>query len=176
MNWFQTVYTETRHYNPLTWAMAIAFVGDTRPSELELQYSDAANRKPQWDLFGPGRYGVKRSRAPIQLYKAFESAERKQHAIDSTGLSQSEVDGWLKRDNALAEHWRSSLRERRHRRAVATISAFVEGHPDCMRVDVLKNCLQAYRWLEANDVECFDQLLPKVQPKYSRQMDLPLSI
>lgn len=171
-NWFQTLYSESRHYNPLTWAMAIAFVGDTGLEALEFQYSDALSRKPQRDLFDPSWCAAKRSRAPTQLYEAFTAAERKQQAIQMSGLSQSEVNGWLLRDSALGQHWRDTLRAKRHADAVAKVRTFIRTNPGCLRVDVLRSCHQAYRWLAANDAASLNRLLPDVQPKFNRQLTL----
>lgn len=169
-NWFQTLYSESRHYNPLTWGMAIAFVGETNSAMLELQYNDAVARKPQPNLFGTHAHGKKRSRAPTQLYEAFHAVETKADAIHRTGLTASEIDGWLRRDQALGEHWRTTLKARKWEEAVEIIQAFVDRNPGCMRVNVLRNCNQAYRWLEANDPIRLDYLLPTVQAKYSRQL------
>lgn len=83
-DWFKRIYQEKRHYNPLTWAMALAIGPAFGQKSMESEYREAIERRPQRDLFSKARYGAKRTRAPAQLYAAFSVANLKQEVITQT--------------------------------------------------------------------------------------------
>jgi hypothetical protein len=170
--WMETLLHEKRHYNPLTWAAALALEGSCAPETLTLEYREAIARTPQQDLFGSWRDAPRRTIAPQLLYDAFTKAVRKGDAVCLSQLTVSEVDRWLRRDSGLAKHWRSCIIHRRMVESRNAILSYVAAHPGCKRVDVLRSCLRDYRWLEENDPAALVTLLPPVLAKFSRQLSL----
>lgn len=169
-DWFNLLFRERRHYDPLTWALGLSWVGATDAESLTREYAEAGARKPQPDLFDQLSRKQRRVSAPAFVYAAFAEAERKSQAIERAGLTESEVDYWLRRDRDLKIHWAAGRRERRRREATKQIGAYLLRSPSAKRVDVLKNCAPAYRWLEANDRTVLEQLLPP--PYFARQLSL----
>lgn len=170
-DWFSNLFHESRHYNPLTWSLALAFCGETDPFSLDGEYVESQTRRPQPDFFEIAlAHQKKRRRAPLHLYAAFDGALFKAEAIDRSGLSKSEVDGWLRKDKELAVYWKTTWHARKRRDAIATISSFLRKYPESMRVNVLRSCNQAYRWLEQNDPKALGSVVPPVQEQYDAQM------
>jgi hypothetical protein len=171
--WFENLFKESRHYNPLTWALVLSFCGDTSWTALTDEYLDARNRRPQPSLFGTLRVDyVTRSRAPLLLYGAVDGASSKMQAVIRSGYSESEVNRWFVKDPGLGAHWRETTRARKRLEAISTIATYLEEYPESKRTDVLRHCNQAYRWLELNDKNAFQSVVPGVQQKYDRQLKL----
>jgi hypothetical protein len=172
--WLPTLFSEERHYNPLSWAAALALHGACDDDKLTLDYKDAVARVPQRDLFDHARDGPHCSAAPRLLYEAFSTAVLKRDVVERTQLSAWEVDNWLRRDPRLGAHWRECHAQRRRAESWAEITTFMRDHPRCCRVDVLRRCARAYRWLETHDRAALRRALPEVLQKYSRQLLLDL--
>ena len=159
-DWFGMLFRDRRHYDPLTWALALSWVGSTAHEKLNDEYIDAQARKPQPDMFEVTSNERRRTHAPSTVYLAFQDADSKGDAMNRGVISESELDGWLRRDPDLKPYWEASRRRRRHAKCVSEICAFLSEAPSSLRVDVLKNCMAAYRWLEVNDPHRLASLLP----------------
>jgi hypothetical protein len=96
----------------------------------------------------------------MSLYEAFSGVERKHDVVRSSGFTVSEVDSWLRRDPALKEHWRSSVRATKMDAHVAQLRAYVRSDCCANRHDILKACRSAYRWLSLNEPALLEGLLP----------------
>lgn len=173
-DWMRALLSDKRHYNPLSWAAALALHGSCDEQELSAEYNDAVERLEDRGLFDEWRDGPRRVTAPRILYGCFGQALRKNQAIYLSGLTSSEVDHWLRRDPSLKRHWHASLHDRRKLASVEEIKAYAVAYPRCRRIDVLRNCRSSYRWLEANYPSELSKILPPVQDKYSPQLPLPL--
>ena len=171
-SWLSKLITEQRHYNPLSWAAALALHGRCSEIDFDKEYRESLNRIPQRKIVGNHREGPRRSIAPHALYSAFSSTTKKSEAVEQSGFTAAEVNSWLRRDSSLKAHWRLAVTARRHNKSVSEIREFVQKHPTCKRVDVLRNCRLAYRWLKLNDAHTLASLLPQVLSKYSRQLVL----
>jgi hypothetical protein len=175
-DWLGTALAEPRHYYPLTWAMALAFSGEADPVCLISEYDDALARKRDADLFDQHSRMPRRQAAPAFLYAAFTRAHYKRDAINACGLSEHEVNCWLRKDPDLKKHWETHLQRRRRQNAVEQIGAYLSANPAARRVDVLRSRTQACRWLIANDPEKLSQLLPPPVSHLARQLDLGLDL
>lgn len=175
-DWLATALAEHRHYYPLTWAMALAFSGDVDPVCLTSEYENALARKRDADLFDAHSRMPRRQSAPALLYAAFTRADYKRDAINASGLSEHEVNCWLRNDPGLKEHWEAHLRCRRHHDAVEQIRTYLAANPAGRRVDVLRSHTAAYRWLEANDPRGLSKLLPPPVSHLARQLELGVDL
>jgi hypothetical protein len=171
-DWLATALAEHRHYYPLTWAMALAFTGEVDPACLTSEYEDALARKRDADLFDAHSRSARRQSAPAPLYAAFTTADYKRDAMYASGLSEHEVNSWLRSDPALKKHWEDHLKCRRHQVSVEQIRTYLGANPAARRVDVLRSRNRAYRWLEANDPSRLSKLLPPPFSHLARQQDL----
>jgi len=172
-SWLKTLLADARHYNPLSWALALAFCGSVSRQDLDEEYDSAFSRKPQPELFDYLPRS-RRTRAPDCLYAAFEHARLKADVILRCGLDRFEVDGWLRRDSDLKPHWKAMLRRNACEDAVAELSSFLVANPGARRVDLLRKCTAAYRWLEVNDHRLLQDLLPAGDPRFVKQLSLDL--
>lgn len=172
-DWFSNLFNEKRHYNPLTWALALAFCGDTKATFLDGEYVDASNRRPQPDLFGYLNAAQnKRACAPAQLYAALDGALHKADAVRNSEFTESEINNWLIKDPELHRHWKKSCHDRKRRDSMKTIKDYLRCNSESLRVDVLNACNKEYRWLEKNDPEGFASTVPPISRKYDRQLNL----
>lgn len=136
--WLSTVLRERRHYNPLSWAMALAFSGDVSSKTLSREYDEAVARKPDADMFDPYSRRPRRNSAPASVYAAFASADYKSQAVERSGLTDHEIDGWLRKDQHLRINWTSTRSARRRTNAIKQIRAFTAAWPAARRRDVLR--------------------------------------
>lgn len=171
-DWLTPLFHESRHYDPLTWALAMSWTGDTRPDLLAAEYQAAAARKPQADLFDSYSRVCRRTSAPEDLYRAFAHADRKAEAVSASGLSEFEVDSWLRRDSGLKPFWESQRRRARRLSAEEEVRAYLLDNPGARRVDVLRGVPSAFRWLERHDRSLLEGLLPPPIDGFARQRSL----
>jgi hypothetical protein len=168
--WLSTVLRERRHYNPLSWAMALAFSGDVSSKTLSREYDEAVARKPDADMFDAYSRRPRRNSAPASVYAAFASADYKSQAVERSGLTDHEINGWLRKDQHLRIHWTSTRSARRRTNAIKQIRAFTAAWPAARRGDVLRERTQAFRWLERNDPAELSRLLPRHVAPVARHM------
>lgn len=84
------------------------------------------------------------------------------------------MPAWLRRDPALKRHWRTTLYSRNREEAVTTISHFLAATPGARRVDVLRQCSSAFRWLEDHDYQVLQRLLPAADRRFGKRLVLDL--
>lgn len=171
--WLKAALYEGRQYNPMVWALAITWSGPRTPQNLDVEYREAAERKPQRGLFDPYSRSVRRIYAPGVLYQAMQAASTRAQMIKMTGMSLAEIESWMRKDPALHEHWKQSLRRRRLESAVAALKQFFKDWPDALRVDALRECRPEYRWMELNEPRLLNRLLPPPTNHLPDQLPLP---
>lgn len=167
-NWIRLTVRDQRFAHPLHWAMLLAFSGEACEASLTHEYADAHARLPEQELFDEPCV-TRRACAPASLYKAMEQFERLEVCAQRSSLRVGEVQRWLRRDPALAEHRRASELKIKHRAAKQCIEGALMHNPSLTRVGVLRRVPWAFRWLEAHDPELLGRLTPA---PYGRQRTL----
>jgi hypothetical protein len=165
--------SDSRHYDPLTWSVAISWHGDVSNADLVKEYFNARSRKPERDLFDSLPHRERRVSAPNRIYRALETSNLKKDAFKNSRITQYEIDSWLRRDPGLKTAWQRAVRLRAKTESVIEIKTFLALHPSALRVDILRACNRAYRWLDAHDPDQLQRLLPWVMSRHSRQLRLP---
>ncbi|WP_428503072.1 TniQ family protein [Roseateles sp.] len=168
VNWIRLTVRDLRFAHPLHWAMLLAFSGDACEASLAQEYADAQARLPELELFEDPSV-TRRACAPASLYKAMEQFERLEICAQRSSLRIGEVQRWLLRDPALAEHRKASEFKIKHRAATQCIEGALLHNPSLTRVGVLRRVPWAFRWLEAHDPELLGRLTPA---PYGRQRTL----
>lgn len=171
--WFGGLFKDFRHYNPLTWALALAYAGDTSQLGLDRDLHEAQSRIPQRELFRKIKLMKrKRQRAPNQLYFAFSDALLKRDVAEVSGLSDSEVNRWLLKDPLLKLHWQKVAFQRKLKEAVANVKRVLMKHPKGQRIHLIKECSQSYRWLKLNNPKIFFEIVPPSRNRNKQQIQL----
>ncbi|MFZ4288016.1 TniQ family protein [Variovorax sp. HJSM1_2] len=166
--------SDSRHYDPLTWSIALSWFGDVTQDGLANAYFNARARKPARDMFDALPHRERRVSAPARIYRALEQCDLKKSALGNGHITAYEIDRWLRHDPDLKKAWQRAMRQRTKANRVLEIKTFLASHPEALRVDILKACHCAYRWLETNDPDQLQRLLPWITPRHSRQLRLPL--
>ncbi|MCW5667828.1 MAG: TniQ family protein [Piscinibacter sp.] len=171
--WAYELLRDERASHPLKWSVLLSAAGSVEHDEMSHQYTAAVRRLAQPELFHTS-HQTRRSRAPDRLYRALTGPTSVKDAAQKCGMRLSEVQNWLRRDGGLGEHWRATSTDARRREAQATIEACVAANANLHRSQVINSCLSAVRWLEQNDRQLLNLLLPPPQEKYDRQLRLQL--
>ena len=169
--WISSCLVDERASHPLKWAVLLSITGEVDHSTLSRDYAVATERISQPGLFD-GEYRPRRSRAPESAYAALTGTVTVAEAAQASGMRASELQAWLRRDEMLSQHWRATDFDVRRRAAIFTIEGCTTANPKMMRSQVMARCLWAVRWLEQNDRQMLEFLLPASQPKYARQFRL----
>ncbi len=164
---------DNRHYDPLAWSLALSWHGNISSEGLAREYFGARARKPERELFDALPRRERRVSAPEHIYRALETSDFKKFVLEGGHITEYEIDSWLRRDPDLKKAWQRAIRQRAKTDCVLEIKTFLASHPDALRVDILKACNRAYRWLDANNPDQLHRLLPWVTPRHSRQLRLP---
>jgi hypothetical protein len=143
------------------------------PTELDREYVLARARAPQLKLFDEG-YACKRLHAPIALYNAVGEGFRLEIAAQAAGMTLTDAQRWMRKDPALSQYRHTRVAEIRTEQARYAIADYLRSHPNAMRSTVLRSQIGSVRSLERYAPELLQALLPPVQPKYNRQLTLPL--
>lgn len=169
--WISSCLVDERASHPLKWAVLLGISGEVDHSALSRAYAVATERISQPGLFDHD-YRPRRSRAPEAAYTALTGPVTVAEAAQASGMRASELQAWLRRDEMLSQHWRATDFDVRRRAAIFTIEGCTTANPKMMRSQVMARCLWAVRWLEQNDRQMLNLLLPASQPKYARQFRL----
>ncbi len=172
-SWISSCLRDERSSHPLKWAVLLSTTGDADFSTLSSHYRTATERLSQPELFEDS-YRPRRARAPEAAYAALTGPVTVADAARASGMRVSELEGWIRRDEMLAQHWRTTDFDVRRRAAIFTIQGCKTENPKIMRSQVISRCLWAVRWLEQNDRQLLNLLLPEKQSKYDRQLRLQL--
>lgn len=167
-SWIRLTVRDFRFAHPLHWAMLLAFSGEARDTALAHEYADAHARLPELELFEDPSI-KRRACAPASLYNAMEQFEKLEVCAQRSSLRVGEVQRWLQRDPALAEHRKASEYKIKHRAAAQCIEGALMHNPSLTKVGVLRRVPWAFRWLEAHDPELLGRLTPA---PYGRQRTL----
>ncbi|PZP99045.1 MAG: hypothetical protein DI587_12565 [Variovorax paradoxus] len=171
--WLSALLQDTRMYDPIPWALGLAWCGSVRAADLGCEYIDAAGRKPQLDLFDPVLRTARRDRAPNRLYAAVSSGDSKDRIAVMYRLEMQELDSWLQKDPELNALWRQSRWDRSKEESVATINAFRRDRPGVSRIEIMRACSAAYRWLYINQPALLEKVVPASITSVVRQSSLP---
>ena len=169
--WISSCLVDERASQPLKWAVLLGIAGEVDHSALSRAYAVATERISQPSLFD-GNYRPRRARAPDAAYIALTGPVTVAEAALASGMRPSELQAWIRRDEMLSQHWRATDFDVRRRAAIFTIEGCTTANPTMMRSQVMTRCLWAVRWLEQNDRQLLNLLLPESQPKYARQLRL----
>ena len=170
-SWISNCLRDERASHPLKWAVLLSTAGNVDDRTLSLDYKTATERLSQPELFEDA-YRPRRARAPEAAYGALTGPVTIAEAAHASGMRTAELQGWIRRDEMLAQHWRTTGFDVRRRAAISTIEGCTAANPTLMRSQVISQCLWAVRWLEQNDRQLLKSLLPETQPKYDRQFRL----
>ena len=168
--WIQDTLVDPRAGHPLRWAILLSLSGSVALEDLQSGYRKAIAQVPQRDFFDRGEH--RRAVAPPELYHALSEPIQVRQAARALDVDKSEIQSWIRRDQQLADHWRTSRADARRDAATGAIEAFLRANPTCLRIDVLRSCLWAVRSLERYDQAALDRLLPAPITKHWRQLPL----
>lgn len=168
--WVRQVLIDRRNLHPLRWAVLLASEGPVDSASLDAAYLDAAARVPHPSLFEESQ--PRRSCAPARIYQAFDTPGTLSELSRLGDVKRRELLVWLRKDPELGLYRRKMNEKARREESRQEIESYQAEHPDAFRSQVIRDCLRAVRWLEANDPELLDVLLLPVQPKYTRQRRL----
>lgn len=170
--WVRQVLVDRRNAHPLRWAVLLASDGPVDSLSLDVAYTVAAARVPHPSLFDEAL--ARRSCAPEHVYRALGTPGTISEIARLSGLRKCELQTWLRKDPDLGVYRRRMLDDARRTESRLEIESYQRKYPQAFRSRVIRDCLRAVRWLESNDPELLSELLPTVQPKYSRQKRLDL--
>lgn len=168
--WIRQTLIDARMAHPIRWAVLLALCDEHLSTNLACEYFIAAQRLPNLELFN-ARSATRKSSAPLALYDLLAGPIQLKDAAEKSGLAISQLRSWIRKDPALARHWKEKRIEVRNRAARFTLQGFRKEHPAATRMEAIRACLWAVRQLEHYDSEGLS-LLPQPIVRVNQQFDL----
>lgn len=152
--WMHVLLSERRHYNPLTWGMALSWL--EQPSgDLKREYEDALSRKPQADIFDPYARRARRTAAPRHVYQRLVPRDP---VKQGEGGDLNETTRWLQADAWL----RAEIFQERRNWAVDSIRSCIQAFPSITSPELKRRLPDQYQWLFGHDRRTLGHLVRSV--------------